>query len=133
MLIHRRKPDWSQQMIDALTATEGSDALRIDWSAGGCSVLSAATLRREAKDAQSIRQRIDFGEIRITPGLRIEGLEQVGAAGVNIRFSDGHSSAIYPFAYLRALCDAHDNLLTEAPLHRSAGLGSVTNSGANDG
>jgi len=96
-------------MIDNLTAVEGASALQIDWTGGGCSTLSARTLREGARDAQSIRQRIDFGSINIAHGLQIAGLEQVGLGGVNIKFSDGHDRAIYPFVYLRELCDAHDN------------------------
>ena len=93
-------------MIDGMEAVEGATALRIDWAGGGASTLSAAALRDAARDAHSIRQRIDFGRISIAPDLTITALAAVGRAGVNIQFSDGCARAIYPFAYLAELCAA---------------------------
>ncbi len=94
-------------MIDSLTASDDAEHLTVTWLSGEESVLSAAFLRREARDAWSIRERLDHGEVAVLPGIRITGLQQVGN-GVNVHFSDGHKTAIYPFPYLRELCDRFD-------------------------
>ncbi len=96
-------------MITELAATETCEELRVTWESGGVTNLPAALLRQEAKDAWSIRERLDHGEVQVLPGLRITGIYQVGAAGVNLHFSDGHEKAIYPFTYLRELSDQFDN------------------------
>ena len=96
-------------MIESIAATEDASALRVNWDNGAVSTLSAADLRREARDAVSIRERLDHDEVRVMPGITITGLQQVGAQGVNVQFSDGHDRAIYPFAYLRELSERFDN------------------------
>lgn len=95
-------------MIDSLTATPDARCLQVHWETGEQSDLSAETLRREARDAWSIRERIDSGEVRVLPGITITGLFQVGHGGVNVHFSDGHDHAIFPFEYLRELSDRFD-------------------------
>ena len=96
-------------MIDRLDATPDCRNLIVEWKDGATSELSAATLRREARDAYSTRARIDHGEVAVMDGLTITNLVQVGAAGVNVHFSDGHDRAIYPFVYLRELSDQYGN------------------------
>lgn len=89
------------------TSPEGID---INWPDGRCDRIPATTLRGAARDATSLRERIDTGHISIAEGLTVTGCDPVGAYGVNIRFSDGHDRAIYPFVYLRELTDGpHDN------------------------
>lgn len=89
-------------MIDSLTASDDCQHLTVTWESGEETTFSAAYLRREAKDAWSIRERLDHGEVSVLPNLRITGLAQIGN-GVNVHFSDGHDKAIYPFPYLREL------------------------------
>ncbi len=96
-------------MINEFAATETCEELRVTWTSGEVTNLSAALLRREARDAWSIRERLDHGAVQVLPGLRITGIYQVGAEGVNLHFSDGHEKAIYPFSYLRELSDHFDN------------------------
>ncbi|SEQ91634.1 gamma-butyrobetaine hydroxylase-like domain-containing protein [Thalassovita taeanensis] len=96
-------------MIDTLTATPDCRALTIRWDGGHESTLSADILRREARDAYSTRERIDFGTVRVIPDIAITALVQVGHGGVNVHFSDGHDRAIYPFEYLRELSHRFDN------------------------
>ena len=95
-------------MIDSLAATQDARHLQVHWSNGETSRLAAEDLRREARDAWSIRERLDHGAVHVAPGITITGLEQVGPAGVNVHFSDGHARAIYPFVYLRELSDRFD-------------------------
>ncbi len=91
-------------MIDSLAASDDCQHLTVTWESGEISVLSAAYLRKEAKDAWSIRERLDHGEVSVLPDIRITDLMQMGN-GVNVHFSDGHEKAIYPFPYLRELSD----------------------------
>jgi len=96
-------------MLDSFTVTDDCTALDLRWDDGSEAKLSAATLRKNARDAASIRQLYDNDEIFVEPGLKIEGTAMVGRMGVNIAFSDGHDRAIYPFPYLRDLCGRDDN------------------------
>ncbi|MFT5624414.1 MAG: DUF971 family protein [Lentimonas sp.] len=96
-------------MIERLSATPDCRHLIVEWEGGAVSELPATLLRREARDAYSQRAKIDHGEIHVLPDLAITGLVQVGAAGVNVHFSDGHDRAVYPFVYLRELSDQHGN------------------------
>ena len=91
-----------------MTATPDCRALIIDWDSGETSQITAKILRREARDALSIRQRVDFGTVRVDDDIAITALAPVGAIGVNIHFSDGHDRAIYPFAFLRELSGRGD-------------------------
>ncbi|PWR04160.1 DUF971 domain-containing protein [Meridianimarinicoccus roseus] len=91
-----------------MTATPDCRTLIIDWDSGETTQLSAALLRREARDAGSIRQRVDFGSVRVDDDIAITALAPVGSVGVNIHFSDGHDRAIYPFAYLLELSERGD-------------------------
>lgn len=96
-------------MIDCLNATPDCRQLIVEWKEGGSTKLPATILRREARDAYSTRARLDHGEIAVAEDLTITNLVQVGAAGVNVHFSDGHDRAVYPFVYLRELSDRFGN------------------------
>lgn len=96
-------------MLDELATTDDQRALRLLWENEPETVLTAEELRRAARDATSIRQLVDHGEIDIPPGLTITALHAVGSYGVNVHFSDGHEKAIYPFSYLRKLSNEFGN------------------------
>ncbi|MDA9865223.1 DUF971 domain-containing protein [bacterium] len=96
-------------MIDMLATTPDARCLTVQWESGETTELPAEYLRREARDAHSTREKLDYGEIRVDAGLTITELVQVGPAGVNVHFSDGHDRAIYPFVYLRELSDRFGN------------------------
>ena len=82
------------------------DAVEIVWPDGRTDRIPAQLLRRAARDATSLRERYDTGKIRVAKGIEVVGCDPVGAYGVNIKFSDGHERAIYPFTYLREIADA---------------------------
>lgn len=96
-------------MIDRLDATPDCRHLIVEWEGGAVSKLPATALRKDARDAYSQRARLDHGEIAVAEDLTITNLVQVGAAGVNVHFSDGHARAIYPFVYLRELSEQYGN------------------------
>lgn len=96
-------------MLDSLQVTDDLTRLQISWSDGSESELAAQVLRKEARDAHSIRFRIDNGDLVVSDDIQITALTQVGAAAVNVHFSDGHDRAIYPFVYLKELTERFDN------------------------
>lgn len=96
-------------MLDSLQVTDDLKRLKISWNDGAASELTAQTLRQEARDSASVRARYDNGPFAAAADIQITALEQVGAHGVNIHFSDGHDRGIYPFVYLRELSDRFDN------------------------
>ncbi len=87
------------------TLTPNPDGIDILWPDGRRDLIDAGTLRSAARDATSLRERIDTGGIFVADGLKVTGCDPVGSYGVNIRFSDGHDRAIYPFVYLREIAD----------------------------
>jgi len=96
-------------MIHSLAASADAQTLHISWTSGKETSVPASVLRRKARDAWTRREEIDFGTVRVEPGIRITALQQVGMGGVNVHFSDGHDKAIYPFEYLRQLSAGFDN------------------------
>ena len=96
-------------MIESIAVSTDASELLIASAGGTKSTLSAHTLRKAARDAVSLRERIDNGDIKVAVNLTITGLEQVGSTGINVKFSDGHDRAIYPLAYLNELMQSVDN------------------------
>ncbi len=95
-------------MITDITTNAGGETLSITWDDGAQSHLPAAHLRANARDAWTKRELIDTGAVAIAPGLAIEDIQPVGSFGVNLRFSDGHDKAVFPFVYLRELSSASE-------------------------
>jgi len=94
----------------AYTPTEitqrGSRALAIRWSDGAESVLDVRELRlacgcAECVDEWSGAERLD--PARVPEDVRPVRVQPVGRYAIQIEWSDGHSSGIYPFARLREL------------------------------
>lgn len=90
-------------MLLDVICSQDAQHVTLHWNTGDATTLSAQTLRRAARDAGSVRARVDGTVPEIAPDLHITAMQQVGSVGVNIQFSDGHDRAIYPFAYLRSL------------------------------
>ncbi|WP_171060768.1 DUF971 domain-containing protein [Poseidonocella sp. HB161398] len=92
-------------MLDELVTTPDRRMLRLIWTDAAETALPADYLRQAARDAWSLRERLDTGGIAAAPDLEITALQEVGDYGVNVHFSDGHERAIYPYSYLRELSD----------------------------
>lgn len=90
-------------MISALNVREGHKRLFITWSDGQESSVTAQHLRQNAQDAISKRARFDGKENPVSDDLQITDISVLGHASLNIKFSDGHERAIYPFGYLKEL------------------------------
>lgn len=77
-------------------------SLKISWPDGLRQTLTAATLRRLSRSAQSISARLAGKAADIADDLTIAAVEPVGVYAINIQFSDGYAKAIYPWDLLRS-------------------------------
>ena len=83
--------------------------LTIEWDDGSASYYSIALLRRmsPSADARQLREEMAKNPLTILPsgGASVSALdaELVGNYAIRIRFSDGHDTGIYTWAYLREI------------------------------
>jgi len=90
--------------------------LTIQWADGSSSYFSVALLRKMSPSAEQRELRAEQGRnpLTVLPAsafgggkgggpLQAEGAELVGNYAVRVKFSDGHSSGIYTWEYLRRL------------------------------
>ena len=89
----------------AIRSPRGGRTTEIDWADGHKSVYPHAVLRGYCPCAgcQGHTAEIRFLETR-DDQLELEDLESVGGYALALKWFDGHSSGIYSFKYLRALC-----------------------------
>lgn len=95
--------------------------LTIAWGDGGTSYFSIAYLRRmsPSADARNLREEMRKNPLTVLPSsaggsgpVVAVSAELVGNYGLRIVFSDGHSTGIYSWAYLREM-DAKQRGLEE--------------------
>ena len=95
---------------DAITPTDirqaGPARLAIRWADGHESVFDVRELRLACACASCIDER--SGDARLDPAsvpedVRPLSIEPVGRYAIQINWSDGHSTGIYPFRRLREL------------------------------
>lgn len=86
--------------------------LTVEWADGETSYYSVAYLRRmsPSADQRQLREEQEKNPLAVLPSsfgsgeaVRAESAELVGNYAVRIRFSDGHDTGIYSWAYLREL------------------------------
>jgi len=86
--------------------------LTIEWPDGSTSYYSIAYLRRmsPSAEARQLRDELKKNPLTVlpsTPGAKgplvAESAEMVGNYAIRIRFSDGHDTGIYSWAYLREI------------------------------
>lgn len=85
--------------------------LTVRWTDGRTSFYAVAQLRRASPsaDAKALREEMARNPLTVLPAARATGpltiadAELVGNYAVRLRFSDGHSTGIYSWAYLREL------------------------------
>jgi DUF971 family protein len=113
----------------AITLHRASRALEVAFDDGAAFRLPAEYLRVESPSAEvqghAPEQKILVAGKR---AVGIEGVEPVGHYAVALRFSDGHSTGLYTWAYLHQLGREHDArwaayeaALAAAGLSRDAG------------
>jgi DUF971 family protein len=91
-------------------AVSRSKGLRIDWSDGHVSEYSLTWLRdhcpcascRGVHEEKPSPLPSPFPIYK--PALKLEDVQPVGAYAIQLRWSDGHSTGIYSFDYLREIC-----------------------------
>jgi len=88
--------------------------LTVTWSDGRVSIYPIAYLRKmsPSAEARELRENLEQNPLAVLPAsatssdsgpLRAEGAELVGNYAVRLRFSDGHDTGIYSWAYLRQI------------------------------
>jgi DUF971 family protein len=85
--------------------------LEIEWDDGRTSFYPVAHLRRASPsaDARALRDEMARNPLTVLPAGRSSGpltaldAELVGNYAIRIRFSDGHSTGIYSWRYLRSI------------------------------
>lgn len=85
--------------------------LKVEWMDGTTSFYPVAYLRRNSPsaEAKALRQELEKNPLAVLPDsaissdagpLTIEGAELVGNYAVKLRFSDGHDTGLFSWAYL---------------------------------
>ncbi|HWX59924.1 gamma-butyrobetaine hydroxylase-like domain-containing protein [Bradyrhizobium sp.] len=85
--------------IESCALSADLSTLVVQMSGNDAFTLSAERLRLACKCAHCTRARIDDRFPLAFPGIAIIGVTDLGY-GLNIAFSDGHCSGIYPKSYL---------------------------------
>lgn len=96
--------------------------LEIEWADGTSSFLPIEHLRRHSPsaDARELRAELESNPLAVLPGggtegpLRATGAELVGNYAIRILFSDGHSTGIYSWAYLRRIAPDGEDATRDA-------------------
>lgn len=88
---------------------EGNSSLRITWADGRVSEYTAAELRRACPCAQCVNEWTGERVLKpesVSNETKIEDISIVGRYALNFRWSDGHSTGIYSFRFLRDLWES---------------------------
>lgn len=97
-------------MVEPINVVVQDRELKISWSDGHQSVYSHKFLRESCPCAACKGESLLFGKAyipeppQVSEDIKPEKFSQVGAYALNIAWSDGHSSGIYTYNYLRELC-----------------------------
>jgi DUF971 family protein len=101
----------SERSEDRLTPATirqlGPRELEILWTDGHASRYAVSYLRRACRCADCIDEwtgRRTLDPAKVADGVKPVRIEQVGRYAVHFEWSDGHSTGIYSFDYLRDIC-----------------------------
>ncbi len=96
--------------------------LTIQWEDGASSYYSIAYLRRmsPSAEARQVREQLAKNPLTVLPAGRGGALvavdaELVGNYAIKIKFSDGHETGLFTWAYLREIDPAEKGDSREAP------------------
>lgn len=89
-----------------IKAPHGAMVMEITWADGHPSVLPHDILRGYCPCAHCQGHGGTIRRVEVTGNLPLElrEIERVGNYGLSFAWGDGHSTGIYSFRYLRALC-----------------------------
>ena len=95
------------QAVPAEIRKKGGERIVIRWADGHESVYPARTLRGLCPCAQCVSEttgeRLTF-EQHVRSDVAIEAARTVGNYALHFEWSDGHTTGIYSFDYLRRIC-----------------------------
>lgn len=95
------------QAVPVEIRKKGGERLTVRWADGHESVFPARGLRGLCPCAQCVSettgQRLTFEE-HVRPDVAIESARLVGNYALHFDWSDGHTTGIYSFDYLRRIC-----------------------------
>ncbi len=83
--------------------------IAISWDDGTESYISMEKLRAASPSAENTGERdllgVQYGgtDQKQFPGVTVKGWNMIGGYAVQFDFSDGHSTGIYPYDFLRSL------------------------------
>jgi ATP-binding protein involved in chromosome partitioning len=100
------EPD-EDAFVPASIAQRGPRELGIGWTDGHQSVYEVRALRLACGCAECVDEWTGEGrldEAAVPPDVRPLRIQPVGRYAIQIAWSDGHETGIYPFRRLRALC-----------------------------
>ncbi|WP_232417790.1 DUF971 domain-containing protein [Methyloversatilis thermotolerans] len=83
-----------------------SRLLEIEWSDGLNRALPHGLLRARCRCAQCERGRRDGQPPAEIASVGVQAVKPLADHGLNFVFSDGHERGIYPWPYLRELCQS---------------------------
>ena len=99
--------------------------LTVHWADGRTSHYPVAYLRRmsPSADARMLREQLEANPLTVLPAtaasrsgpLAVEDAELVGNYAIRLRFSDGHHTGIFSWAYLREIDPGADRPAGEGP------------------
>jgi len=99
--------DGERAFVPTTIEQAGPQSLAITWADGHRSVYAVRALRLACGCAVCVdewtgEERLD--EAAVPADVRPVRIQPVGRYAIQIQWSDGHESGIYPFRRLRALC-----------------------------
>lgn len=91
----------------SITDHRASGFLEIVWSDGLATRSQHAALRARCRCGGCEKRRRSGNPDDAVRLVRIVAIKPVGDIGLNLVFSDGHERGIYPWDFLRELCQAN--------------------------
>jgi len=100
-----------ERVTPAEIRKKSGEGMVIHWRDGHASTYGARHLRGRCPCAQCVSeatgQRL-VSEEHIGPEIAIEAARTVGNYALHFSFTDGHTTGIYTFEYLRRICPCED-------------------------
>ena len=111
---------WPRHAVKPIPRQSGVRELRIIWSDGQGTDFDVVELRRACRCANCVNELTGAQVLQpsqVGEDVRPQTIRQVGNYALQVNWSDGHTTGIFTFDYLRQLA--------ESPAGPSAGGGSV--------
>jgi DUF971 family protein len=99
-----------EQTTPVALKKKGGERLTVTWADGHESVYGARYLRGRCPCAQCVSEttgrRLVFEE-HVNPDVAVASARTVGQYALHFDWSDGHTTGIYSYDYLRRICPCH--------------------------